>query len=247
MANHAEAPRGVRIAWRVDGAGDAPPLLLCSMGTAAMAIWDEAAAEFGRTRRVIRYDRRGDGDSDAGPPESHSMDTHFTDAVLVLDAAGCERADVCGMAFGARIATALALRAPERVRRLVLFDATGGPPAPEERRRAGSQEAAALRRAAGLPVFPSDRRWFERRDPAGAAVGGRALAGHAEWTPGLERITAPTLIACGEQDPNLPGSQRMAREIPGAQFELMPMTGHASWLDRPDLVLALMRRFLNAP
>lgn len=247
MTSYVVAPGGVRIAWREDGAGDAPPLLLCSMGTAALAIWDDAATEFGRTRRVIRYDRRGDGDSDAGPPATHSMETHFADALLVLDAARCARIDVCGMAFGARIATALALRAPERVRRLMLFDATAGPPASEDRRRAGSQEAAALRQAAGLPAFRPDRRWFERRDPAGAGAGGRALAGHPNWTPGLERIAAPTLVACGQQDPNLPGSQRMSREIPGAEFRLMPMTGHASWLDRPDLVLAVMREFLNAP
>ncbi|MCW5759683.1 MAG: hypothetical protein KIS90_07940, partial [Phenylobacterium sp.] len=89
-------PDGVRIAWRRDGAADAPAVLLCSMGTAALAIWDGAAEALSDRYCVLRYDRRGDGDSDAGPPESHTLDTHLADALAVLDAAGRARASVCG-------------------------------------------------------------------------------------------------------------------------------------------------------
>jgi 3-oxoadipate enol-lactonase len=239
-------PDGVKIAWRSDGPAAAPALLLCSMGTAALSIWDGVTDALSAHVRVLRYDRRGDGDSDAGAPETHTLDTHLADALAVLDAAGCAQAGVCGMAFGARIATRMALRAPGRVARLILFDATGGPPAPETVRAAGSAEARALRDAAGIATPPVERRWFARRDPAGAGVAARALAGHPAWTDGLAAIAAPTFLATGEQDPNLPGSRRMAQEIPGARFHLMPMTGHASLLDRPDLVLRLLQQFLSA-
>ncbi|MBL8556566.1 MAG: alpha/beta fold hydrolase [Phenylobacterium sp.] len=239
-------PDGVRIAWRRDGAADAPAVLLCSMATAALGIWDGATAALAERYAVLRYDRRGDGDSDAGPPASHTLDTHLADALAVLDAAGCARASVCGMAYGARVATRMALQAPERVGRLILFDATGGPPAPEAVRATGSAQARALRDAAAIPTPRIDRRWFARRDPEGAGVSARTLAGHPAWTDGLAAIAVPTFLATGEQDPNLEGSRRMAREIPGAELHVMPMTGHASLLDRPDLVLRLLEQFLSA-
>jgi len=243
---YAVAADGVRIAWRADGDPHAPPLLLCAMGTAALGVWDPIMPGLAERRRVIRYDRRGDGDSDPGAPESHSFATYRDDALLVLDAAGCRAAAVAGMAFGARVATRLALDAPARVLGLLLFDATAGPPAPEAVRREGSLAALRLREAAGLARTPIDRGWFERRDPAGAGLARGALEGQPDWTPGLSRIAAPTLVACGEQDPNLAGAMRMASEIPHAEFRAMPMTGHASLLDRPDLVLALMQAFLDA-
>lgn len=240
------SPDGVRIAWRVDGPRDAPAVALCTMATAAMSVWDGLAAALCDRWRVIRHDRRGEGDSDPGAPDSHSFVTYARDAIGVLEAAGVDRAHVCGMAFGARVALRLALDAPGRVASLALFDATGAPPAPEAERRAGNLDAARLREAAGLPRAPVDRRWFERRDPAGAGLAAGALRGGPEWTPGLPSISAPTLVACGEQDPNLEGARRLAREIPHARFEAMPMTGHGSIIERPDLVTALLRGFLES-
>lgn len=243
--NHAAGADGVRIAWRVDGRSAAPALLLCSMGTAAMSVWDPIMPALSEHWRVIRYDRRGDGDSDPGPPGSHTFDGYARDGLMVMDAAGCEAADVAGMAFGARVATAMAMLTPSRVRRLILFDATGGPPAPEALRKETSRQAAELRAAAGRPKAAFDKSWFARRDPAGAGLSRHAFAGLPDWTPGLETITAPTLVACGDHDPNLDGARRMAREIPNAVFQLMPMTGHASLLDDPGQIADLIRGFLK--
>jgi len=242
----AVAPDGARIAWRMDGAPDGPAVLFCTMATAGLRVWDPVVDGLSDCWLLIRQDRRGEGDSDPGAPESHSFDSYAADALTVLRAAGRETAVVCGMAFGARVALRLALNEPVRVRGLVLFDATGGPPAPDAVRREMSAEALRLRQAAGLPRAPRDRSWFERRDPAGAGLARFALAGQPEWTPGLAGIAAPTLVACGEQDPNFEGAQRIAREIPGAVFTPMPMTGHGSILDRPELVLQLIRGFLEA-
>jgi pimeloyl-ACP methyl ester carboxylesterase len=43
----------------------------------------------------------------------------------------------------------------------------------------------------------------------------------------------------------LAGGRRLAQDIPKASFALMPMTGHGSILDRPDLVLSLITAFLD--
>jgi 3-oxoadipate enol-lactonase/4-carboxymuconolactone decarboxylase len=242
---HLLRPDGARIAWETAGLATGPPILLCTMATAAMAVWRPVVDRLGGRWRLILHDRRGEGDSDAGPPESHALASFRDDALAVLDAAGVERAAVCGMAFGARVALRLALDAPNRVTRLALFDATGGPAAPAAEREAGRARAKALRLAGQLPEVPVDRAWFRRRDPAGAAVNARALAAEPAWVSGLERLRVPTLVACGEQDPNLSGARRLAREIPGARFVPLPMTGHGSILDRPDLVANHLSDFLR--
>jgi pimeloyl-ACP methyl ester carboxylesterase len=239
------AEDGARLAWRADGPPDAPPLLLCTMATAAMSVWDPLVAELADAWLVIRHDRRGEGDSDPGSPESHSFETYARDALAVLERLEQPAAHVCGMAFGSRVAVRLALDAPDRVLSLALFDATGAPPAGEAQRRAGGQEAARLRAAAGLPDVARDPAWFARRDPAGAGLAVHALKGQPAWTPGLSAISVPTLVACGEQDPNFEGAERLAREIPTARFQPMPMTGHGSIVERPDLVTALLRSFLE--
>jgi 3-oxoadipate enol-lactonase len=240
------AADGARIAYRDEGPADCPPVLLCTMATAAMSVWDSVAGPLSEDWRVILHDRRGDGDSDPGPAESHSFPTYACDALAVLDHLGCRTAVVCGMAFGARVALRLGLDAPARVSGLMLFDATGGPPAPEVERLARSAEAATLRQAAGLAEVPRDRRWFARRDPTGAGLSRHAFQGQPDWTPGLADMRIRTHIACGDHDPNLPGARRLAAEIPGAAFTLMHMTGHASILDRPDLVLDILRGFLQS-
>ena len=238
------ADDGVKIAYRDEGDPASRALLLCSIGTASLSIWDPIAAALNRRSRVIRYDRRGDGDSDAGVPESHSFSRYADDALCVMDACRCRKAVICGMAFGARVAYHLAMRSAERIAGLILFDATGGPPAPESLRKEGHRHAAEARRQAGLPDVCFDSRWFHRRDPQGAGLSRHAFAGMPDWTPGLATIRAPTMIACGEFDPNFNGAKRLAGEIPGARFVSMAMTGHASILDRPDLVLSLIEGFL---
>lgn len=238
------APDGCRIAYRDLGPRSAPPVMLFTMGTAAMSVWDPILPGLTTDQRVILHDRRGNGDSDPGAPDTHTFQTFRDDALGLMDHLGVQSAIMCGMAFGARVALRVALDAPARASRLILFDATGGPAAPEPVRRAGSEEAARLRAAAGIATPARNPAWFYRRDPAGDGLNSRAFRNQPDWIDGLATLSLPTLIACCEQDPNLEGARRLARDIPGSRFELMPMTGHASILDRPDLVLSLIRGFV---
>jgi 3-oxoadipate enol-lactonase len=210
-----------------------------------MAVWSSIADPLTATHRVILHDRRANGESDPGAPETHSFATFRADALGVMDAAGVRQATVCGLAFGSRVAVRIALDAPERVSGLILFDATGGPAAPEAERRAGAEEAARLRAAAGIATPERDPAWTATKNPSASAFNARALQGQPAWIEGLATIRAPTLVAVGEQDPNFEGGRRLAREIPGARFEAMAMTGHGSNVQRPDLLLALIKDFLG--
>jgi 3-oxoadipate enol-lactonase len=245
LVRYAVAQDGVRIAYRDSGQRAAPAILLCSGGGQAMAAWSAIADPLVARRRVILHDRRGNGDSDVGAAETHSFATFRDDALAVMDAAELKSATVCGLAFGSRVAVRLALDAPERVAGLILFDATGGPAAPEAERRAGAEEAERLRTAAGISTPARDPAWTANSHPEARSFNAQALQGHPLWIEGLSGIRAPTLVAVGEQDPNIEGGRRMAREIPGARFEAMAMTGHGSNAQRPDLLLALIEEFFR--
>jgi len=239
------APDGVRIAYRDSGQPNAPAILFCNGGGQAMAVWSSIADPLTATHRVILHDRRANGDSDPGAPETHSFATFRDDVLGVMGVAGVKQATVCGLAFGSRVALRVALDAPGRVSGLILLDATGGPAAPEAERRAGAEEAARLRTAAGISTPERDPAWTATSNPDASSFNGRALQGQPAWTEGLSTVRMPTLVAVGEQDPNFEGGRRLAREIPNARFEAMPMTGHGSNAQRPDLLLALIKDFLD--
>ncbi|MEU4847449.1 alpha/beta fold hydrolase [Streptomyces gilvosporeus] len=128
-------------AWGPEG--DGVPLVLLHGGDATSPVWYANAAGLGRTRRVHAVDRiGGPGRSRRGDRPLRSVgDLHdWLDGVLdgVLDGlrpgpgpgsgSGAGSAagpvDLCGHSYGAWIALTYALRAPQRVRRLVLLDPT---------------------------------------------------------------------------------------------------------------------------
>jgi proline-specific peptidase len=65
--------------------------------------------------------------------------------------------------------------------------------------------------------------------------------------PLLQRIIAPTLVMCGEQDEMRPDILRpLAARVPGARFATIPDSGHVTFLDQPDRVIGLLREHLGA-
>jgi 3-oxoadipate enol-lactonase len=90
----------------MDGA-DAPVLLLSnSLGT-DHAMWDPQIAGLTRHFRVLRYDQRGHGASDA-PAGAYSMDRMGRDVVDLLDALGIARVQFCGLSLGGMVGQWLA-------------------------------------------------------------------------------------------------------------------------------------------
>lgn len=110
---------GARLYWRQDGAADKPPLvLLTSIGT-DLSLYDPVVPLLTPDFRVIRLDTRGHGASDA-PAGDYSLDLLADDVLAVMDAAGVDKASLCGTSLGGMIAMTLAAKAPQRVEALVL-------------------------------------------------------------------------------------------------------------------------------
>lgn len=251
---------GCRIACRFDGPKDAPLLLLSnSLGTDS-GMWEPQMAAWTRAFRVLRYDQRGHGASDA-PAGAYSMDRLGRDAVELLDALGIGRAHFCGLSLGGMVGQWLAVHAPERIDRLVLANTSAhmGPPSAWQGRIEG-----VLRDGMAPLAEASIARWFTpdfpaltpqavepiramllATDPAGYA-GCCAAIRDMDQRRTVALIDRPTLVIGGALDPATPPphSEALAQGIEGAAL-LMLDAAHLSNVERPDAFARAVLDFLT--
>ncbi|MEV4051822.1 alpha/beta fold hydrolase [Amycolatopsis sp. NPDC049688] len=94
-----------------------PRSCCCTPPSATAGLWDAQFTELAAGHRVIRYDRRGFGET-GGETGEHA---HYEDLLALLDARGIEQAALVGASMGGACALDAALAAPERITRLVLL------------------------------------------------------------------------------------------------------------------------------
>ncbi|NBH11113.1 alpha/beta hydrolase [Amycolatopsis sp. SID8362] len=104
-------------AFGYDEAGEGPAVVLLHTAIGDRRMWDAQFAALAATHRVIRYDRRGFGETADGPGEF----AHYEDLLAVLDARGIEQAALVGASMGGACALDAALAAPERITRIALL------------------------------------------------------------------------------------------------------------------------------
>ena len=93
---------GCAIHVEVEGPEHAPVLMLSnSLGT-DLHMWDEQVAPFTRHFRLVRYDRRGHGQSGV-PKGPYSMERLGRDVLAILDGLGIERINWCGLSMGGMV------------------------------------------------------------------------------------------------------------------------------------------------
>src|ERR1041385_5733358 len=100
--------------------GEGPPVLLIMGLAAGSQMWMlQLPALEAAGFQAITFDNRGVGASSA-PPGPYTMEQMAADGIAVLDVLGIDKAHVVGISMGGAIAQHLALKAPERVRSLML-------------------------------------------------------------------------------------------------------------------------------
>lgn len=133
MTQNPEIGRRVRTGGfetNVHDVGSGAPVLLIhgsGPGVSAWANWRLVIPALAKDRRVIAPDMVGFGYSDRPTGIQYGMDTWVQQALDLLDTLGLEQVDLVGNSFGGALAMALAIRAPRRVRRLVLMGSVGVP------------------------------------------------------------------------------------------------------------------------
>ena len=268
---------GVDLCAETFGEPADPAILLIHGAGNTMLSWDEALCErLAAGRFVIRYDLRDAGRSvtyEPGAPPYGLRDL-VADAAGLLDGLGVARAHVVGLSTGGTIGQLLALENPERVASLTLIASTPGSPGeesaglpgPSKELREPPQPDWTDRDAVIEYIVESERPCSPRFDEAGARelaarVADRAIDPAATsnvymldagepWRERLGRITAPTLVVHGTEDPVFPfeHGRALAREIPGAELLAVAHMGHEYFPpDTWDLVVPAILRLSRSP
>jgi 3-oxoadipate enol-lactonase len=255
---------GISLAYERHGRRGDWVLLVHGLGYGRWG-WAWNAPALARRFRVLSFDNRGIGGSDA-PPGPYTVAEMAADAAGLLEALGIARAHVVGASLGGFIAQELARRWPERVGRLVLvatsFGGTPVFPMPE-------RTARLLAGAPGLPererlrllVENALSRGFVRRHPEVVerlvrlrlraaqpleAWRAQAAAGAGFDSSGwVGEIRAETLVVVGASDAVIdPRAGRLlARAIPGARLARLP-GGHLIMVEQATRFNDLVSRFL---
>ena len=252
---------GVALNHRLSGAeGRSPLILVNSLGT-DLTIWDDVLPLLTPRHRVLTYDKRGHGHSDA-PPGPYSIDDHVSDLMGLADHCGFSSFAVCGISIGGMIAMRLAARFPGKVRNLVLCD-TGAKIGTAEtwNNRIAQVQSGGM---AGIAAQVLER-WlsaeFRDRRPAEFArwrkmlescspegyVACCATVRDTDLSAELAHIAAPTLVVVGEADVVTPPemAQQLAGAIPGATRRTIGHAGHVPAIEQPEILGTLIRDFLN--
>src|SRR5579875_292026 len=202
------------------GRSDAPVLVLGnSLGT-SLHLWDAQLPALAARFRVLRYDMRGHGLTEApAGVEAYTIDELAGDVLALADALRIERFHYCGLSIGGMVGQRLGARAPDRVRSLALCNtamAVAVPQAYRDRADAvrknglGSIGDAVLERwftpkflAANPDVARGMRTMLTHNSVAGYAGCCLALA-TMDLSADARRIACPTLVVAGAQDQATP-------------------------------------------
>jgi len=112
---------GVQLHYSAEGPTDKPVIVFSnSLGT-DFRMWDRLVSRFDRRFRMVRYDKRGHGLSEA-TSRPYAMDDHVGDLIGLLDHLKLDRIILCGLSVGGLIAQGVAARQPERLSALILCD-----------------------------------------------------------------------------------------------------------------------------
>jgi 3-oxoadipate enol-lactonase / 4-carboxymuconolactone decarboxylase len=248
----------VELHHRLEGPDGAPVVMLAgSLGT-SMQMWDDQAAAFAAGHRVLRYDHRGHGGSPV-PPGPYTMDELVDDVLALLDRLGIERVTFCGLSMGGAVGMTLALRAPERIERLVLCCTAMHLGPPEQ-----WLDRAATVRDHGIEALAPTvlERWLTpsappemvarlysllRSTPAEGYAGCcEAIAGY-DVRGALGAVRAPTLAIAGAHDPATPPAELEAivAEIPDARLHVLGGAAHLANVEQASAFNHALASFLE--
>lgn len=267
-----EAAGGTRYAYRRYGKAGTVPVVFFQHFRGNLDNWDPALVDdIAAEREVILFDASGVGLSTGAVPTS--FQEFGRDALAFMDALELSEADLFGFSIGGFIAQEVALQRPHLVRRIIL--AGTGPRGgramhgwTDEPRAHAMKDVQGAEDMLYLFFTPSEAsqakgqefvgRIFTRtedrdetpalnvRDAQAAAIIEWGFRDPAQLTR-LESITAPTLVANGDNDIMVPtvNSYLLAGHLPNAKLSIYPDANHGFLFQHPQEFAAEVNAFLS--
>ena len=240
--------------------GAAMVMLSHALGT-SLAMWNPQMAFLESRFRVLRYDTRGHGDTDA-PENAYTLEQLGDDAAGLMDALGIDAVHWVGLSMGGMVGQCLALNHGDRLLSLALCDTAAI--IPKEAQPVWEERIGAAR-AQGMQALVEStlERWFTpgyldhpevaliRRlflaTPVAGYIGCSEAIRRIAYLERLSEITTPTLIVVGEDDPGTPvaASEAMHERIPDSRLVLLPSAAHLSNIEQADAFNKTLMAFLQ--
>ena len=255
---------GINIHYRIEGKEGAPWLTFITGIANDLTMWDGQVPALEKDFRILRYDLRGHGQSEATGGD-YSFPLLTGDLLGLWDALDIERSSLVGLGLGGAIAIGVGINHPDRVERLVpcccravmtpdfaamwpKFVATV-----KQHGMEGMVEPTVQRwftddfKAANPQVLDNVRRMIRDTDPLGY-YGCIAAFLTLEYGAGLGRISVPALFVSGADD-RLGGPPEimagLAAAVPGARHVSVPHAAHIANIQNPDGFNAVLTDFLR--
>lgn len=254
---------GISFNCRIDGREGAPWMVLSHGLATDLTMWDELTEALAPRYRVLRYEARGHGGTQAVPGD-YTLDMLVADVVGLMDALGIERTHICGLSMGGMVAQGLTLDHPQRVLSASVCDSRhtttpaftqawynraaevrkGGIEAiVESTVRRWSSEGLAERKP---EVVERMRRMIRNTTPEGYIGCAVALA-HLNYGHRLGEIRTPMLFLAGSEDHGAPpeNTREMHARVDGSRFVEISGAGHISNIEQPEIFNAAILGFLD--
>ena len=243
----------IEVYYERHGAGE--PLVFSHGWLEDCTMWDTQVEHLAKNYAVIVYDHRGYGRSDK-PREHYSIQTLSDDLFALLHNLQLERVTLIGFSMGGMMALVFALDHPHILSKLVLVGATA-------KAAFTMHLARVLRYLLPYPRFLRvvGARMFYKPSPqivgdmlvrARRANRYAAFESLREFTSNYDvrervsTIQVPTLIVVGEQDTiNLEASRLLHRKIKGSELHIVPNSGHAVMLEKPEEFTHILKTTLS--
>lgn len=257
---------GFSMYYEEAGDPEAPAVVLLHGFTSDHRMWLPVAEPLSQDYRIIAPDMRGHGATTA--PEdlaTYTMEAFAGDVAALLDHLEVDICALAGCSFGGMVALQFAVTWPERLAALVLSDTSAAFAHPEyDERYLRREETIAAQMDLVERFGPAEVGRRAARDigdeflAAGirqrwARMSREGLLGAAKARrerPDLlglvgERITMPTLVCIGEDDPVRSACEVMMRELPAARYLTFKATGHGIPSLQPELYAREVLRFFD--
>jgi len=254
---------GIEMNYELSKEKDAPVVMLSHSLACSMVMWQPQMEVLESHFRVLRYDLRGHGKSEASEG-AYTLEQLASDVIGLLDALELDRVHFVGLSIGGMIGQCLALNYAHRLQTLALCDTAAIIP---EEAKPLFEERMRRARDQGMDALVEDTlgRWFtqpylKQKSPEVEQIRNQILATPVagfigcsnailglDYIERLSQIKLPTLIIVGEDDPGTPvaASEAIHQRIQNSKLVVLPSAAHLCNIEQAGAFNAALLPFLQ--